>query len=118
MEQKSLIKKENISISNKIKNHFNHLFNKEKTSSLYNNNVNYTKTSNIKDEFKIKQEILKLQQDYESGKITEEDMSEEDKQKLMELYHEQISTLNNNINTYKGILENYKQKIINIRKQM
>ena len=45
-------------------------------------------------------------------------MSEEDKQKLMELYHEQISTLNNNINTYKGILENYKQKIINIRKQM
>ena len=117
MEQKSLIKKENISIFNKI-NHFNHLFNKEKTSSLYNNNVNYTKTSNIKDEFKIKQEILKLQQDYESGKITEEDMSEEDKQKLMELYHEQISTLNNNINTYKGILENYKQKIINIRKQM
>ena len=47
MEQKSLIKKENISIFNKIKNHFNHLFNKEKTSSLYNNNVNYTKTKGV-----------------------------------------------------------------------
>jgi hypothetical protein len=41
-------------------------------------------------------------------------LEEYDKQKLLELYKEQIKTLNDNINAYKNSLQGYKEKIVAI----
>ena len=118
MEEKSLINKENESLFKKIRNFFRSLFhkNEEVTNTKESFNIKQETATNIIDEFKDKQTIVKLQQDYENGKIAEEDIDENDKQKLLELYKEQIKTLNDNINAYKNSLNSYKEKILAIRK--
>ena len=117
MEEKSLINKENKSLFEKIRNFFRSLFHKkEDTKAKESLDIKQETATNIIDEFKDKQTIVKLQQDYENGKIAEEDMDENDKQKLLELYKEQIKTLNDNINAYKNSLQGYKEKIVAIRK--
>lgn len=118
MEEKSLINKENENIFKKIRNFFRSLFHKNEEDTNANESIDIKQetTTSIIDEFKDKQTIVKLQQDYENGKIAEEDMDENDKQKLLELYKEQIKTLNDNINEYKSSLNSYKEKIVAIRK--
>ena len=118
MEGKSLINKKNESLFEKIRNFFRSLFHKSKedTKAKESLDIKQETATNIIDEFKDKQTIVKLQQDYENGKIAEEDMDENDKQKLLELYKEQIKTLNDNINAYKNSLQGYKEKIVAIRK--
>ena len=118
MEEKSLINKENKNLFEKIRNFFRSLFHKSKedTKAKKSLDIKQETATNIIDEFKDKQTIVKLQQDYENGKIAEEDMDENEKQKLLELYKEQIKTLNDNINAYKNSLQGYKEKIVAIRK--
>ena len=118
MEEKSLINKENESLFKKIRNFFRSLFYKkeEDTNAKESFDIKQATTTSIIDEFKDKQTIVKLQQDYENCKIAEEDIDEKDKQKLLELYKEQIKTLNDNINVYKNSLNSYKEKILAIRK--
>ena len=116
MEEKSLINKENMNLFEKIKNFFRSLFHKEKGIKVEENlEIKKETTTSLIDDFKDKQALVKLQEDYENGKIAEEDINEEDKQKLLELYHEQIKILNDNINAYKDSLRNYKEKILAIR---
>ncbi|MEI3434109.1 MAG: hypothetical protein V8R26_03665 [Clostridia bacterium] len=117
MEEKSLINKENKSLFEKIRNFFRSLFHKNEDTNVKEHiDIKQETSTSIIDEFKDKQTIVKLQQDYENGKIAEEDMDENDKQKLLELYKEQIKTLNDNINAYKNSLQGYKEKIVAIRK--
>ena len=59
---------------------------------------------------KEKQRLLKLQQEFSAGNIAEEDISEEDTEKLCELYDEQIAEI-------KKSTEMYKKKIIEIRRK-
>ena len=45
--------------------------------------------------------LLNIQQEFEDGNITEQDIDEEDRIKLKELYKEQIATLKKSIASYK-----------------
>lgn len=56
-----------------------------------------------------KEELLKLQRDFEANKITENDMSKEEIMELNKLYDEQISLLNEMENMYKTQIERYKE---------
>ena len=59
--------------------------------------------------------LLKLQQDLENGIIFEEDLSEEDIDKLEKLYQEQISLLKEMQDIYRKKIEFHKE---NIRKNI
>ncbi len=116
MEENSLINKEKINLFEKIKNFFRNLFHKQKDNEVKENNIiKKEMTTNLFDNYTDKLEIIKLQEDYENGEIAEEDINEEDKQKLLELYQEQIKTLNNNIKEYEDLFKNYKEKILAIK---
>jgi hypothetical protein len=56
-------------------------------------------------------ELLKLQKEFRSGKIKEEDIPKEQLEKLKELYQSQIEFLENSI-------ESDKQKILDIRRKL
>lgn len=73
---------------------------------------------NIIDEIKEKNKLLQLQRDYESGKILEEQLTEQQKEKLVLLYKEQIKTINENIEVYNKKLDYYKDEIIKKRKKL
>lgn len=55
--------------------------------------------------------LLKLQQEFSNGNISEEEMTEEDIDSLHQLYDEQILELEKST-------ENYKRKILEIRKKL
>lgn len=65
----------------------------------------------IFEEFEEKNKVLKLQKDYEDGKILEEELTEEQKDQLMELYNEQIKELEDEIERSKVTLKLYKKSI-------
>ena len=67
----------------------------------------------IFNEFEEKNRILKLQNDYENGIIKDNELSEEQKEELMNLYDEQIKNLEEEILRDKVELKMYKQKIKN-----
>ncbi len=117
MQEKSLIKIEKLSIFQKISRFFIKLFNKNKTDEIPNINT-IEQNTNIRQEFKEKQNIINLQNEYENGNISEELISEENKEKLLELYKEQIKTLENNIASYRNTLKNYNEKIVRIREKI
>ena len=54
--------------------------------------------------------ILELQKRYEEGKITEDEISKEDIESLMNLYEKQIKEKNNNLRKYKEKIEKYLKK--------
>ena len=119
MDNKSLMVS-NEGIFAKIKNFFKKLFHKDEFVSVKENIVSDYKNEDIKPSFadaiKIpevneKSEVLKMQKDYEKGKIREEDMTSEQIKKIESLYEEQIIKLRND---YDG----YKPKIINTRKKL
>ena len=76
---------------------------------MISNNTDFFERIIVKQD-KEKQRLLKLQQDFSEGKITEEEISEEDIEKLCELY-------DNQINEIEKSTEEYKNKIIKMRKQ-
>ena len=58
-----------------------------------------------------KEEILKIQRDYEDGVIREEDMTPEQVSKIEKLYIEQISKLRNDYSKYKDEATKLKGKL-------
>ena len=70
------------------------------------------------DNIKRYNKLLELQKCFEEGIIKEEDLSEEQKSSLEELYKKQIEDLQRNIDKNKNDLKLYKEKIVNIRKKM
>lgn len=117
MGEKSLIKIEKLNIFQKISGFLKKIFYKNSIEEKTEENV-IKQESNIIKELKEEQNILNLQEQYEAGKIKEENISEEDKDKLVELYKEQIKTLENNVALYKNSLKNYKEKILKIRSEI
>ena len=73
---------------------------------------------NIIDKIKENNQLLQLQRDYEDGKILEEQLTEEQKEKLILLYKQQIKTINENIEVYNKKLDYYKDEIIKKRKKL
>ena len=61
-------------------------------------------------------ETTKLQQDYKSGIIKEEDLTEEQYNNLIKLYDKQIDNYKTSINMKKEQLRGYKRRITEMRK--
>ena len=62
--------------------------------------------------------LLELQKSFEQGTIKEEDLSEEEKNSLIELYEKQIEDLQKAIDDNKRAFEMYREKIVNIRNKI
>lgn len=74
--------------------------------------VNYDVKTNDIDELAKQYHVTNLQNDYESGIVKEEMLSEKEKADLISLYNSQIETLEKNIDNKKRELEEYKEKIL------
>ena len=68
--------------------------------------------------FKRYNKLLEIQKSFENGTIKEEDLSEEEKNSLIELYKQQIEDLQRNIDNNKRSFNMYKEKIISLRNKM
>ena len=60
--------------------------------------------------------ILELQRKYENGLIKESELSEEEKEKLIKLYKEQIVSLYMDIKANDKEIKQYKKEILKIKK--
>lgn len=121
-QEKSLMKVNN-SIFSKIKNFFMNLFKKkefqqyaEESNTKNEENIPNPILSNFRNEIKIEEKkpnikLLKMKNDLMTGKIVEEDLCEQELTELRELLTEEIEQKNISIN-------NYRNKILNIRKQL
>lgn len=119
MNNKSLIVAEN-GLMYKIKLFFNNLFKKSnkgrhdmdinKTTESFSNKSNFQNDIKIEPDVERKQ-LLKLQKDYESGIIKEENMTEEQVNKIEKLYKEQISKLRDDYIRYRNKASNLKDKM-------
>mgnify|MGYP001862906822 CR=1 FL=1 len=122
-QEKRLVQTKENGIFYKIKKFFNNLFgkNKEETNSYTNIKENETvkENANNRDSFiesirnntTERSKILELQKQYRSGKIKEEELSEEQINSLCKLYDEQIAELRKSNEIRKQRILEYKRKI-------
>ena len=87
------------------KNEINNISEKEK----FLNSIKYSEYDSKIKLLKIQKELVKMGINKENIALLTKDLSEDEKQKLEDLYEIQINQLNSNI-------ENYKNKIIKIRR--
>ena len=119
MEEKELIKRENLNIFQKLKIFLKKIFFKQdKNECVQKTEKNVIKNINKENDFKEKEKITILQQKYEDGEILESDLTEEERIKLEELYKQQIKVLEYNINEYNNKLKKYKSQIIEAKKKV
>ena len=116
--EKSLIKCEK-GIFSKIKNFFKRLFGKEEVVVIDSDNKLQEEVKNVGIMENLKyndesSELLELQIKFESGKIKEEDLSEEQVENLKELYKNQIADLNQAIDNYKNRILKLKERLNNV----
>lgn len=114
-EDKMLIKKEKIGIFQRISNYIRKIFFNTKKHETVIDFVEKNTDNNLIKELEEKRKIIELQNKYESNIIREEELSEEEKERLTELYKEQIKTLENNILNYQQSLRIYRNKIIEMK---
>lgn len=121
-QEKSLVQVNGNSIFYKIKKFFRNLFHKDTESQsnvveehISNNIENENKRSafieSIKNIENEETKLLKLQKQYRSGEIKEEDLTEEQVNSLFNLYDKQIASLRKSN-------EMRKQKILEYRKKL
>ena len=72
--------------------------------------------SNVIEELNEENRILHLQKKLENNIILEEELKKEDKEKLLELYRNQIENLKMNYEEKQKQFIKYKNKIIQLRK--
>lgn len=117
--EKSLIKCEK-GIFSKMKNFFKRLFGKEEVVVIDSDNKLQEEVKNVGIIGNLKynnesSELLELQIKFESGKIEEEDLSEEQVENLKELYKNQIGDLNQAIDNYKNRILKLKERLNNVK---
>lgn len=121
-DEKSLVKINENSIFYKIKQFFRNLFHKNETvvtaDSAEANNIissDEAKTNSFMEEIKkVENEetkLLKLQKQYRSGEIKEEDLTEEQVNSLCALYDKQIANLRKSNEIRKQKLLEYRRKL-------
>ena len=122
-QEKSLVQVNENSIFYKIKRFFKNLFNKNAdTTDNYvaiKNNNNSVESENKKNSFmesirNIEDEetkLLKLQKQYRSGEIKEEELTEEQINSLCNLYDKQIANLKKSNDMRKQRLLEYRKKL-------
>lgn len=119
MSNKSLIVADN-GLIYKIKLFFNKLLkksNKEKhdidinkTTESFSNKANFQNDIKVEPDIE-REQLLKLQKDYETGIIKEENMTEEQVNKIEKLYKEQISKLRDDYIRYRNKASNLRDKM-------
>lgn len=114
-EDKMLIKKEKIGFFQRISNYIRKIFFNTKKHETVIDFVPKSTDNNLIKELEEKRKIIELQNKFESNIIKEEELSEEEKEKLTDLYKEQIETLEKNILNYQQNLRVYKNKIIEMK---
>lgn len=114
-EDKMLIKVEKIGFFKKISSYIKKLFFKTKENDTDTILAEENIDTNLIKELEEKRKIIDIQNKYESNIIREEDLSEEEKEKLIALYKEQIETLENNISNYQQNLKICRNKIIEMK---
>lgn len=106
----------------KIKSFFKNLFKKkEKTVEDPQENIVEEKSA-FEESIAVKTDddrarILELQQKFREGKLTADDVTEEDVNKLTELYNEQIAELNKQIEQDTAIIEKCNKDIEEYKKR-
>lgn len=116
-QEKKLTKRNKNSIVYKIKKFFMKLFNKkdvvaenieEQQESTRKNN------SAFKDNMKVEElndnKVLELQQKYRNGIVSVKELTNEEIDKLCDLYDEQIEKLKKEIKAKSGAIEEYKKR--------
>lgn len=108
--------KVNNDIFSRVKDFFRNIFNKNTETLKQSKEVVKKEDANFKQLIQVKEDkeeirLLKLQEDFANGVIKEEDIREEDTEKLFELYDEQIEEINTKT-------EMYKQKILEIKAKL
>lgn len=117
MEKKMLIKKKDKNIFERLMNFVKKIFSKKQEANLISKETFQMDSSFIK---KIEEErnILNMQIRFEKGEIKEEDLTELEKEKLLNLYNQQIRDLKQDIENSKRVLNSYKEQIIVIRSKL
>lgn len=122
-QEKSLVQVNENGIFYKIKRFFKNLFNKNKdttdnyaviketNSSVKNENIKSSFMESIKNIEDEETKLLKLQKQYRSGEIKEEELTEEQVNSLCALYDKQIENLRKSN-------ENRKQKLLEYRRKL
>ncbi|HJJ18899.1 MAG TPA: hypothetical protein OIM61_06550 [Clostridiaceae bacterium] len=122
-QEKSLIQVNENSIFYKIKSFFKNLFKKnnntidnysvieEKDRSEKNSNKKDSFLENIKNIENEETKLLKIQKQYRSGEIKEEELTEEQVKSLCELYDKQIANLRKSNEIRKQKLLEYRKKL-------
>lgn len=82
--------------------------NKKREKNDFLNYIKYTEDSEKKELLKIQEKLEKMEINKENIYLLTKDLSKTQKNKLLEMYKEQINSLNININ-------NYKRKIVKIK---
>lgn len=120
-QEKSLVQVNENNIFYKIKRFFKNLFNKntidnyavieEKSSYLENENKKNSFMESIKNIEDEETKLLKLQKQYRSGEIKEEELTEEQVNSLCALYDKQIENLRKSNEIRKQKLLEYRRKL-------
>ena len=121
-QEKSLVQVNENGIFYKIKSFFKNLFNRNNTTNNYaivKEDKSIVESENTKNDFmesikNIEDEetkLLKLQKQYRSGEIKEEELSEEQINSLCKLYDRQIANLKKSNDIRKQKLLEYRRKI-------
>lgn len=105
----------------KIKSFFKNIFKKKEIEEAVvekeEEKVNSFDESIIVKKDEEKERILELQKRFKEGKLNPEDVTEEDLDKLTELYNEQIAELNKQIEQDTAIIEKCNKEIAEYKKK-
>lgn len=112
-QEKDLIEKNENGILGKIKNFFKNLFGKKETSNeetAYKKEENESFKEYLKTTENEETKLLELQQKYHNGEILEEELTDEQIDKLCALYDEQIEEIRKSIKVKEKKLEEYQKR--------
>ena len=103
----------------RIINFIKKIFNKNDVLLIdYSKQYEINNKNNMIEEFSQEKRILELQRKYKTGMIKETEISESDKEQLMNLYRKQIENLNINIAIKEKEIQGYKEKILEARQKL
>ena len=121
MDQNNQIVEKKESLFSKIKRYIRKKLNKDNINDSEekvknDSKVNIERANNFVDEVKIEnnqemERLLKLQEEFREGKITQGDLSDEDIDKLGKLYDEQIEKIKVQIEECKKRIEDKKKRL-------
>ncbi len=121
MDQNNQIVEKKESLFTKIKKFIRKILNKDNINDSEekvknDSKVNIERANNFVDEVKIEnnqemERLLKLQEEFREGKITQGDLSDEDIDKLGKLYDEQIEKIKVQIEECKKRIEDKKKRL-------